>query len=495
MKNLGRVIIFIAALSSLLLSDSVIATVDNSTITKGEMIEVTIEADGENVEFPSDISGIMGLNVENIGTSRQSSYQWSPSGNVTVKKSILKFYFYPIKNMIIPEFEVTIDSKKYKTKPIKIEVTKDTSIQNSTTNDVKIELISSKNSVVVGEAIDIQMKLSIKNSANIMDINYIKPTFDNFEVKENSNVRKGRTADSQTQIIKYTIYPKVDGNLTISPATLKIATPQKGSVKRNFFGQLINKPKWRQIVSNSLNINVKPLPQDVLLVGSFQIKSSIDKKIVKANKPVKLNIEIIGVGNLDSLKEINYEIDDVNLFSDGADIKSQFNSDGEVVSQYKKSFAFIADRNFTIESKEIKVYNPKTSKIESLKIPKYTITVEGNKAILSNSKVISLNNNLKPEIKEVVVYKDNPLNVIYLILAFIFGIITMLLINYILPKLKDSNKNSGYNEDKIFKLLYANIGQSQEIEKLVRDLYAKKAGDKSVIIDKKRVKEIVDRLR
>ena len=494
MKTLGKIIIVIIALSSEILSDGVTASVDNRVISTGEMVEVTIEADGENVEFPSDISGVMGFDVENISSSRQSSYQWSPSGNVSIQKSLLKFYFYPSKSMTIPEVEVVINSKKYKTKPIKIDVQKAVATKNDNNSKIKIELISSKKSAVVGEAIDVTMKLSIQNNANIMEINYIKPTFDNFEVKENKNIRKGRTANYQTQIVKYTLYPKIDGNLTISPATIKIATPKKGSARRDFFGQMISSPKWSQIVSNSINIDVKPIPKDILLVGEFKLKASINKNIVKINKPVKLNIEITGIGNLDSLEEINYDITDVNLFSDGADIKSQFNSNGDVVSKYNKSFAFIADRNFTIEAKEIKVYNPKLSKVEILKIPEYKITVEGSRAILSsNARVISANN-IKPEIKEVIIYKDNPINIFYLILAFIFGVISVLFINYVLPKIK-SSKNNNYNENEIFKLLYANIGKSDEIEKLVRDMYAKKAGDKSVVIDKKRVKEIVDKLR
>jgi len=471
-----------------------VASVDNRVITAGEMVEVTIEANGENVEFPSDISGVMGFDVENINSSKQSSYQWSSNGTVSIQKSILKFYFYPSKSMIIPEVEVVINSKKYKTKPIKIDVQKAVTTKSDNNSKIKVELISSKKSAVVGEGIDVTMKLSIQNNANIMEINYIKPTFDNFEVKENKNIRKGRSGNYQTQIVNYTLYPKIDGNLTISPATIKIATPKAGSARRDFFGQMISSPKWSQVVSNSINIDVKPLPEDVMLIGSFKIKSSIDKNIVKVNKPVKLKIEIKGIGNLDSFEEINYDISDVNLFSDGADIKSDFNSNGDVVSNYKKSFAFIADRNFTIEAKEIKVYNPIISKIEILKIPEYKITVEGSSAILSsNSRVISAN--IKPEIKEVIIYKDNPINMLYLVLAFIFGVISVLFINYILPKIKNSKKDNSYNEDVVFKLLYANIGKSAETEKLVRDMYLKKAGDKSIIIDKKRVKEIVDKLR
>lgn len=491
MKTLGRVIIFIIALSSIVLSDGVVLSVDNRVVSTGEMVEVTIEADGEDVEFPSDISGVMGFNIQNINSSRQSSYQSSSNGTVSTQKSILKFYFYPLKSMIIPEIEVVINSKKYKTKSIKIDVQKSVITKSDNNSKIKIELISSKKSVVVGEGIDVTMKVSVQNNANIMKIEYTRPTFSNFEVKENQNRKNFREGNYQIEIVKFTLYPKIDGNLTISPVTLNIATPK---IERDFFGNRVQVPKWSQLVSNSININVKPLPQDILLVGEFKIKSSINKNTVKINKPVKLKIEIKGIGNLDSLEEINYDISDVNLFSDSADIKSQFNSNGDVVSNYKKSFAFITDRNFTIEAKEIKVYNPILSKVEILKIPEYKITVEGSSAILSsNSRVISAN--IKPEIKEVIIYKDNPINILYLVLAFIFGVISVLFINYILPKIKNSKKDNSYNEDTVFKLLYANIGKSAEIEKLVRDMYLKKAGDKSIIIDKKRVKEIVDKLR
>ena len=51
MKTLGKIIIFIIALSSEILSDGVTASVDNRVISTGEMVEVTIEADEKMWSF------------------------------------------------------------------------------------------------------------------------------------------------------------------------------------------------------------------------------------------------------------------------------------------------------------------------------------------------------------------------------------------------------------------------------------------------------------
>ena len=61
-----------------------------------------------------------------------------------------------------------------------------------------------------------------------------------------------------------------------------------------------------------------------------------------------------------------------------------------------------------------------------------------------------------------------------------------------LPKLKSKIANP-YKEDGALKILYAHMSESPEIEVMVRKLYAKKNGDKSVVIDKKELKELVER--
>jgi len=54
---------------------------------------------------------------------------------------------------------------------------------------------------------------------------------------------------------------------------------------------------------------------------------------------------------------------------------------------------------------------------------------------------------------------------------------------------------SPFKESEALKILYAHINDDKEAEEMVRRLYAKKNGDKSVIIDKKELKALVEKYR
>ena len=59
----------------------------------------------------------------------------------------------------------------------------------------------------------------------------------------------------------------------------------------------------------------------------------------------------------------------------------------------------------------------------------------------------------------------------------------------------NSQSASPYKEEEALKLLYAHMSEDSKVEEMVRKLYAKKNGDKSVQIDKKALKEMVERFR
>jgi len=481
MKNLGKIILLVLFIHSILFAD-VVTKVSSQSVLKGEMVSVTIEAIGSSVEFPDNIEAILGYSVENMGTSTQSSYSWINGVQTSTIKKSLSFNFYPDNNMTIPQFNIKVNGKIEKSNSVDIEVSnkrKETSNSN-----FRIKIKASKKSVMVGEALNVTMKFYRKSNFNIKKLDYTPPTFSNFVVNDQDIKEKTyRDKDFTVQELNYKIYPKKDGNLTISPAVIKVATPASNT--RDIF-RLFAPLKWQKAVSNSINIEVKPIPNGASLVGEFNIFTSINKQKVKANKPIKLQIQISGNGSLDTLREINYNIDGITIFSDDADIKSSFQKDGSIVSRYKKSFVFIADSNFTIPSQEIIFYNRKKAKLDKLIIPEYNIEVVGGVA----KTTAVMTNQLRPKVIIKKVEKHTELS--KLILFFMLGIISTLAFLYILPLIKNYKRDNFYSNEKALKILYANIEKSLEIEEIVRDLYAQKSGDKSIKINKKRIKEIIN---
>jgi len=502
MKNLGKILLLLLTLSTLSFAN-VSAKVNQTQIAKGEQLTITLEAQGSKVEFPSNetIEKALGYPIQNDGVSTQTFFSFSSNAGSSkeVKKS-MRFSFYPNKSMQVPAFNIKVDDQIIKTNPIKIEVgaTQSSTISNEF---FKAVITASKKEAMVGEPIDIVMKFYRRVDQNIMKLQYNKPIFSNFEVKDKGEEQPTREGNYVVQRLKYTIYPKKDGNLTIDPAVVKIATPkERRQDPRDLFGAMFMESKWNKVVSNKLSINVKPIPEGATLIGKFDIQVSIDKQEVKANKPIQLKVLISGIGTLESLEEIEYKLDGVTCFSDDADINSKVGRDGTIKSSYKKSFVFLSENDFVIPKHEIKFYNTATQKIDKLIIPEYKIKVKGSQKKEAPSVVT--NTPTEPiEIKTATPIPTQPIqikesnNPLWILLAFIAGILLTLVVIYFIPKIKLMKMDKLFSDDELFKTLYSNMDKDPRIEQIVRDLRAKKQGDKSVVIDKKEIKKILEGIK
>jgi hypothetical protein len=327
-----------------------------------------------------------------------------------------------------------------------------------------------------------------------MDFRAQQPDFKDFIVKEIEGEKTYRKENYLVHEFRYLITPTREGNLTIDAIRAKVA--ERSQVRDNFFGTFFDKPKWSQIRSNSLNLLVKPLPQKSDMVGSFTIGEKIDAQSVKANKPVNLTITISGEGNLEEFEGLNYEIDGVTIYSDNATVESRV-SGNQMMSSYKKKFVFISDQNFTIPSKSFSTFNPKTQKIENLTVSSYDISVKGGSpataVTVQSAKTQTVQNDGESKNKKssMAAVEKNKLEKWMLAVAFVAGILVTLLVSKILPLLSWSSSKNPMRESQALKILYPHINHDPQAEEMVRKLYAKRGGDKSVVIDKVELKRLV----
>jgi hypothetical protein len=77
--------------------------------------------------------------------------------------------------------------------------------------------------------------------------------------------------------------------------------------------------------------------------------------------------------------------------------------------------------------------------------------------------------------------------------AFASGMLMMFILRWF-PR-TTTRTASPYKESEALKILYGHMSEDAEIEEMVRKLYARKNGDKSVQIDKKVLKEMVNRVK
>ena len=477
---------------------SVEAIVSNSEVVQGNMVQLKIVAHGNRAAFP-DITEIDGVKVLGKNQSSNNSIRYINGKMSTDRSTSLVLTLAPQHDITIPAYSVNIDGKMYITKPMDVKVVKSDAPQVANSQKFSLQLRSNKKSVLVGEPLVVSVFFSIHKNVRLSENpNYTKPEFDGFFVKELGNEKTYMQGEYQVTQLGYLLTPKSEGNFTVGPATAKVGIADTS--RRDIFGRFFG-TTWKPIASNTLTITVKSNPEDTDLVGSFKLTSSIDNQKVKANKPVNLTVKITGEGNLEDFEFPAYEIDGVTVYSDDAKVETKV-VNNRLKSTYVKKFVFISDHDFSIPARDISVYDIQKSKVTHLNIPAYTVAVEGstNVAIttpkISDKGVIQTNITQPKETKSML--GDSPkaekkdIAWWLLIVAFVLGMLVMYLSRFLKGFKKKPNP---FKEEEALKLLYGHMSEDKVVEEMVRKLYAKKNGDKSVQIDKKELKALVERFR
>jgi hypothetical protein len=489
-RILGSLLLFSLVI---LEAGSITATVDSDKVIKGDSVLLTLSVTGRDISPVPDIKEIAGRPVESIQRRHGSDYV-SVNGVVSMENTqTMILEFRPDANMTIPSFSAKVDGELKKTEPIKLTVLPSSTGMKRETKNFSLDMRLSKSTFYLGEPIIMTIYFKQRRGINVMQIDYQPPKFKAFFSKQLGEGKTYRKGKFTIQELNYLLIAKKGGKLALEPARAKVA---QRSRQRQMGGWYIDVPKWTQISSPSLIVNVVEPKQEHDIVGDYRLIDKVDHLKVKANKPVRLNFELVGKGTLDDYDGINFELPNVTIYANDAEVKSKLLGK-ELQSHYQKSFVFIADHNFTIPSKEIRVYNYKTAQVKVLKTKEYRIEVEGGKVaplavVQSNEPLVST-----PLKRDALSWREQLPSAVMLILAFLLGVVSILALKY-LPRLTFSGmkfKGKAFKTEEALKTLYPKMGDSQEVEEMVRKLYALKNGDKSVEIDSEKLERLISQYK
>ena len=338
-------------------------------IYQGEPAQLVIEATGDDIELPK-MDKIGPYSVTGIAKAESVI---NVNGNLTVKKSET-LTFYPDANLTIGPITAVIDGKKVTSQTVLLVVKKATSNRN-----VQFTITLSKKEAYVGEPLVANLELKIKRTLKIVDYSFQMPKFSDFWVKQLKATNKYLEEQGEYLVkrIKLLLIPQKPGMLLVGPAIFKYAVP---SHDVDMFGFSVAAPVWKSVASNSLRLSVKPLPQNVDIVGDFHIDLHVDKKRTKAGKPVNVTLTIAGVGNLENFSGVDLQIPNATVYADTPHKKEHFAS-GQLHSVFTQTFSIIADSDFTIPALDIPYFSLAHKRIVHLTTKPITIKVEGGKHI------------------------------------------------------------------------------------------------------------------
>jgi len=459
------------------------AVVPNKNILSGNIVKLHIRATGKMATF-STVNTIDGVKVLSQDERITNMHVYN-NGVLQKECTIFTLTFAPQKDMTIPSYEVQIDGRVYKTKPIKLKMKDSTASNRKKSNIFSLKLRSDKKSVTTGEAFLATVTLSLQHKFIIAKkLQYHRPKFEGFFVEQLGKGKSYDKGDFQITELKYILTPHSEGNFTLGPAYAKIGL-QDG--RKRGLAHVVIERKMFEKASNTLALEVLPQTVESDLVGKFTLDSKIDTQKVEAGKPVKLSIKLEGEGDLTRFDFPDYTLDDVTIYSDQAKIEIK-EVDGKIHSRYSKEFVFISEESFTIPEQLFSMYDPKSGALKELRIDAIDIEIKQSDTASTSSKTSKLSNDttdrvlkLREKIEAI------PVSWWISILSFVLGGLFFYLLRY-LPE----HKRRSYKESEALNILLPHISKDPEVEKMVQKLYARANGDTSVVIDKKKLKALLD---
>ena len=470
MKNLGKIIIFLTFFISAL-NASVVASVDSSTITRGEMVTLSLKLEGEDIETPN-IQTVCGEDV--ISTNSQTSIEMI-NGNFR-KNYVLSYKFLPQKSCVIEPIAVNIGGKTEYTKKISINVETQKVTKDS---PFILTLESSKDEVFVGESFEVTLLFKQKNNATAVDSEFVPPNLQGFWIKNESKPERFKDAEYTTTKVVYTMAAQREGTLKISEAKMKIALR---SHVTDSWGSWVPQIKWKTYFSNDLEIKVKKLPAGIELVGSFTIDAKVDKTSINPNEAVNLSIELAGLGNLEDIKTLKPNIDGVSIFDEKVEVNS---------NKLTQKIAFVSDKDFIIPPITIRYFDPKTKDIKTISTKEFKIDVKG---VENKSEALNIKRQEVPDNETATSTSEN-LPFLWAVLIFISGILVGIVIMLFKPSInKDTNNGFDIKDEKKLLIKLLPYEDDKEVKELMNKLEANIYSAKKEPVDKKALKELIKRL-
>ncbi|MBS9782271.1 MAG: BatD family protein [Arcobacter sp.] len=411
----------------------------------GEALIFSVQISGSDIKIP-DLSQIDGIPTQNMG-----SYSSINSVNGKVSKTITKKYaLYANRDVNFPALKFVINGKEYTTKAKKVFL-KQVSKTKSDLYDLEIQ--ANKNEIYLGEKFELILKFKFKEESELLEPSLIKPKLNNFWLTQVENYsKKYKENDFIVLELKFLLSPLKSGLQKIQPFMIQAKKIDYGNF--SFFS---NTAKLIKIYSNSLNIKAKPLPQNVNLIGSFDISSSVNKTKVKKGEAVSFKIKITGQGNFDDIEDFKLDLPNVTIYENKGKVKDKV---------YTKVFSIIANKDFTIPKFELKYFDKNLNQVVTKYSKEHSIRVEKTSSVLSHSssELEKLQKTVKKEIVEKVIYKSSLLNNI---LYFILGGILTVLIFFIYFQVKKKKKEKSFQSLDIVKQIKKAKTKEELLKKLV----------------------------
>ena len=221
----------------------------------------------------------------------------------------------------IPRFQLWFNGKEYHSNTVRIQVKPEAKRKDRTapviataisfsSEDVFIRVVTDKQSAYVNQSVQVAVQLYTTQQLVSVDKSTVsgcgKEDAEVVMLEQPSVMQehyKGKTYNVLT-LSSYMLYPTKAGELTIPAGTYELTLrtkAKKNNSRDDFFDSENVHDEVVKVKQPSVTIAVKPLPHDDIpvwnvVVGRYELSSSVDKKSVAIGDTVKLTLRFSGEG-------------------------------------------------------------------------------------------------------------------------------------------------------------------------------------------------------
>ena len=415
-QNTGTLLLFMVILltsnAAMTVAQVTFKATAPATVVEGEQFRLSyvLNKEGKDLRLP-DMPDFDLL----FGPSTSTSYSQSTiNGKTTSESSVAYTYILMAKKtgtFTIPAASITVEGSSYQSNTLRITVLppdepssqgappagqqrKDRASAGTATvsaRDAFIRAIVSKSSVYEQEGFAVTFRLY--TTLDIVNFGKIQfPEFEGFMVEEmelpvNQQLQMERyegrnyyTADLR----KTLLFPQRSGQITIPGGNLEMvfSVPSGRSVSTFFGSQEVMVDVKKNLVTNPLAINVKPLPANkpesfANAVGTFALKPAISTTNTKANEALTLTLEISGTGNMKLIRnpEVSFP-DNFELYDPTVDNALNVTTNGHTGI---RKIVYMAipryEGDYTIPPVEFTDFDLNTKSYKTLTTPQYKLQI------------------------------------------------------------------------------------------------------------------------
>lgn len=414
MRVIQRVfVVLVALLTSMAAWAQVSFTVDAPTLTAlGEpfRVEFSVDAEPERNSFNApDFEGFDVLAGPSVSTGHSVQFV---NGRKSASYSCT--YTYVLMPVEVGKFtigaaSITVDDKKYTTKPLIIEVIAEKESTRSAEqssgdakqksspesriakDDILLRLKLSDREVYKGEAIRASLVLYTRVSiSDVSDVNI--PSFDGFWSQELSfdNIPSreeynGRIYETH-KITELMLSPQQSGSITIPAASMTVRTPVEVQGNRHFdpfFGGRQIHYVTKQLKSEPVTVSVKEFPQGAPrsfngAVGDFRISCRMPSSEIESNSADQVELTISGSGNLKFITAPRLHLPDSFELYDTKIVDNIKTTASGTSGSITYTYPFVARSagSFTIAPIEFSYFDPQAGEYKVLTTEPFTITIK-----------------------------------------------------------------------------------------------------------------------